>query len=130
MSTCNNCSRFRNIPICTESLIIGTLTGLANTNVYVFLKNHTTGYTYRFSATTTLYGGLTLDLTNSGYFVPTPNHDYELWVILQSSMNTDERINISIDTVNYLCAGFTFENIFVDASVIAEYTTQTLKLKS
>ena len=122
---CNICSQFRPIPTCTESLIIGD-TNLASTDVYVYLKNLSTDYLKRFSATTSLYGILTLDLTD---FKGTPNHDYELWATLQSATNIDERIDIDVDGVSYDCFGFTFENVFSDENVLAEYATQTLKLK-
>lgn len=127
--SCNNCTKFKTLPSCLEDLVIGTLTGVASTNVYVYLKNHSTGLLYRFSATTTLYGGLTIDLTDNGQFAPTPKHDYELWVTLASATNTDEREDITIDTVDYSCVSFTFENVFVGYNLV-DYTTQTLKLKS
>jgi len=125
---CNNCPKFVSIPTCTEDLVIGTLTGYASTAVFVYLKNHTTGFIHRFSATTTMYGGLTIELPDNGNFSPTPKHDYELWVTLQTATNTDERLDITINSIDYECVSFTFENIFVGYNLV-EYTSQTLKLK-
>lgn len=124
---CNPCSVFRTLPTCTVNLTIGTLP-VNTTGKYIYLKNHTTGVIYRFEGTTNLGGLLVIDVTDGGEFKPIPGHDYELWVTLEDASNIDERINITIDSVVYTCAAFTFEDIVGPDMALESYEDQTLKL--
>lgn len=127
MSYCNDCTKFRTLPSCMTNLTIGTFTGNNNASVYVYLMNHTTGYLYRISGTTNGSGVLAIDITDGGDFMPTPKHDYELYVTLQSATNTDERLTFTISSVNYTCAAIDFNQIWNEGDELAAYTNQTLK---
>lgn len=127
---CNPCSVFRKLPSCMTNLTVGTIAN-RNTAVYIYLKNHTTNHIYRFSTTSDAVTGIvTFDITDAGDFSLTPNHDYELYIILQSSTNNDERVTFSVNSINYTCAAFTVETINFDSMDVAAYTNQTLKLES
>lgn len=126
---CNQCSRFRDIPTCTDDLIVGDISH-NSTAVIVYLKNWTTNVIYRFTTTTSGTGLLTIDLTDSGELKVIPGHDYELWYTLESATDIDQRGTFTVDAVNYTCAGFTFTNITYMGYNMYNYNTQTLKLKS
>ena len=131
-SYCNPAPKFRTLPSCLTTLIIGT-TATISGSLYVYLKNHTTGYLHRFTGTTDGAGLLSLnvkdpDADGNTQFIPTPEHDYELWATTTSATNTEEKVNITINAVVYTSLGFTFERVYEDENSLAAYSTQTLKL--
>lgn len=130
MSYCNTCPTFRNLPLCLETLTIGTFTGNNNALVFVYLKNWTTGYIHRYESQLSGSSVLNLDVTDNGNFHPTPEHDYELYVVLQSATNIDERLTFTVNAVNYTCARFQFVPVMTYNMDMALYSSQTLKLKS
>ncbi len=123
MSNCNPCPIMRPLPKCMGVLTIGDTT-FNNTDVFVYIKNHTTSILTRFETTTSGTGLVTLDLTN---MYQIEGHDYELWVTLDTATNMDERINITIDAVIYTCVAITFEALYDSNDALITGQAQTLK---
>lgn len=132
MSYCNPATKFRTLPSCLTTLIIGT-TATISGSLYVYLKNHTTGVLYRFTGTTDGAGLLSLNVKDPDgssvtQFIPTPDHDYELWATATSATNTDERVSITINAIAYTALAISFERIYEDGDALTAYSTQTLKI--
>lgn len=123
MSLCNPCSASKPVLACTTDLTVGTISSLS-TAVFVYLKNHTTGFIKRYDVTTTIAGLVVITLSSNDIM---PDHDYELWVSLASATNTDERENITIDAVVYTCVKPVFRRVYGTDNVL-DFGVQTLAI--
>lgn len=125
---CNTCQSTKSIPVCTGSLVLGNITAL-NTNVYIFVKNNTTGYIHRQEATSNGSGQVSLDLSLPDPSFYNPDSQYEVWVTLQStSQNT--KLNIAISAVNYTCFDLSFNPVYGEEDENIAYTSHTLEIES
>lgn len=122
--SCSSCPRTKKILSCTTVLTIGT-TNLLSTAIYVYIKSHTTGRLYRYSATTSLTGLITATITAQQF---AEGHDYELWITLATATNEEAFLNWTIggETVN--CLGVSFQKVYNNADVI-QSGAQTLELE-
>lgn len=109
---------------CMAVLTIGTITQL-NTAVYVYILNHTTGVRVRFPATSNGAGLVTVDLTD---YPQIQDHDYEIWLTLASATNTDDRLEVTVDTVEYTCFAVSFVTVIDEQGAIATGDNQTLEV--
>lgn len=124
MTQCNPCSRMKPLSRCMAVLTIGTIAAL-NTAVYVYILNHTTGVRVRFPATSNAITGLvTVDLTD---YPQIQGHDYEVYVTLASATNADERLTVTISTVEYTCFAVSFVTVLDDQGQIETGANQALE---
>lgn len=122
---CNTCQSTKSIPVCTDSLVLGTIT--SNTDVYIFVVNHSSGYTHRQEATSGNYGELRIDLTKPDTSFYNPDSAYEIWATLQTS-SQNERLDITIDAVEYTCFNLSFNRVFDELDANVNYTETTLEI--
>jgi len=124
---CNTCQQTKSIPQCTTLLVLGTIA--ENTEVYIFVKNHTTGYIHRQEATSDEDGVLSLDLSLPDSSFYNPDSNYEVWATLRTtSQNT--KLNISISAVNYTCFDLSFNSLYGEEDENISYPTHTLEIES
>ena len=107
--SCNTCQLTKPIPTCTESLVLGTIA--SDTDVYIFVKNHSSGYIHRQEATSTLYGTLALDMSLPDPSFYNQDSNYEVWVTLQT-VSPNDRLDITIDSVTYDCFSLSFYTFY------------------
>lgn len=112
---CTTCQNTKKIPVCITSLILGVST--PSVDVYVFIRNLTTGYTHRQEATTTEDGTIVLNLTQPDSSFYNPYSLYEAWVTLTTGTITD-RLTVIIGETGYTCFALEFEKIFGDGGYI------------
>lgn len=123
MSICNPCSKTKAVLACATDLTIGTIANLS-TAVYVYIKNHTTGFTKRYDVTSSGAGVVVITLVTNDIM---PDHDYEVWITLASATNIDERITIVVSGGNYTCLKPVFRRVYGTDDVL-EYGAQTLAI--
>lgn len=123
---CNTCQLTKSIPVCTESLVLGSIA--PDTDVFIFILNHTTGYTHRQAATSDIAGLLSLDLELPDPSFYNPDSNYELWATLDTDSPND-RLDITIDSVAYDCFNLSFYAFYDDTDsniVTPEVTLEIL----
>jgi hypothetical protein len=123
---CNSCQSTKSIPQCTGQVVIGTYT--ANTDIFIFVKNNTTGYIHRQESTTDSDGKVLLDLS-----FPDPsfyNHDntYELW-INEPGSSQNIQASVSIGDEEYLCFNLLFNPLYNEDDESISYTQHTLEIE-
>jgi hypothetical protein len=109
------------LPVCMAILTIGDTTH-NTTDMYVYIKNHTTDAPVtRFEVETNGSGLLTVDLTD---YPQIEGHDYELWATLTTD---NERVEITISAVQYTCFALTFEQIEYETGALITGENVTLE---
>lgn len=132
-SYCSPYSKFIDLPICLTTLVIGTAT--AATDYYVYLRNITTGYLYRYEVTSDGAGLISLsikdpDADGAAQFLPVPDHNYEMWITTQAATNTEANVSVTVNAIAYTGFAFSFFKVYETGTDLAAYTTQTLKLEA
>jgi len=122
---CNTCQLTKSIPVCTDELVLGTIT--SNTDVYIFVINHSTGYTHRQEATSGNYGELRLNMSLPDPSFYNPDSAYELWATLTTT-SQGERLDITIDEVYYSCFNLSFNSLYDDTDSSVSYDEITLEI--
>jgi hypothetical protein len=79
---CNNCSELDPIPECTDNILLGTIE--PDTEVYIYVKNLSSGYVHREETTSDEDGYLTLDLTEPDPTYYNSDSHYEVWATLRT----------------------------------------------
>lgn len=125
MSICNPCTPCKPVLACTTNLTICTIANLG-VAVFVYLEDHTTGFIKRYDVTSTGAGAVVIALSSNDIM---PDHDYEVWVTLASSTNTEERLTMVISGANYTCVKPTFRRVYGTDNVL-DYGDQTLAIAS
>lgn len=125
--SCNNCTATKSIPTCTTDLIIGQIEDF-DTDVFVFVKNLTTGYSLRFEATSEGDGTVRLDMTLVDPSFYNPNSLYEIWITLQDEGQNQKQI-ITIDSETFDCFNLRFNTLFDEAGSIIDYLEHTLEVE-
>lgn len=123
MSLCNPCSKSKPVLACTTDLTIGTISGLTTT-VFVYIQNHTTGFIKRYDVTSDGVGLVVITLSTNDVM---PSHDYELWITLATATDTDDREDITIDSVVYTCVKPIFRRVYGTDNVL-DFGSQTLRI--
>ena len=85
-----NCSQLDQIPECTDSILLGSID--PDTEYYIYVKNSSTGFTYREEVTSDELGHIELDLTQPDPTFYNQESSYEVWVTLRDS---NERLEIT-----------------------------------
>lgn len=109
MSVCNPCLETDTLPVCIDSLIVGTISSLT-TAVFIFVKDITTGKIVRFEETSDGAGLVTITgLDTEPDFMP--NHSYELWITLAlaTSIEAKEDITVPNAAASTECISLNFE---------------------
>ena len=122
---CNTCQATKPLPTCTESLVLGTIT--SDTEVYIFVTNHSNGYTHRQSATSGPYGSLTLGLTSPAPSFYNQDGNYEVWATLQTT-SANDRLDITIDEEPYTCFDLSFYTFFNEEDITSTTSEATLEI--
>lgn len=122
---CNTCQATKSIPVCTDLLILGTID--PDIEVYIFVINHSTGYTHRQEATSDNDGIIKVDLSKPDPSFYNPDSAYEIWVTLQTSSQS-ERLDIAIDSEDYSCFNLTFNSLYNEEDSNVSYTETTLEI--
>lgn len=120
MSLCAPCTRLKNVALCTESLVIGTVAA-ANTLHNIYFRSLASGFFVKYRAVSDANGLLTL--TPADGFVLSSNTLYELWV--NTSNSTETGLDLTIDGSAAKCYTVMFDKIYYSAG--NDYTTQTLE---
>ena len=123
--SCSDCNKTKKILSCTTVLTIGLSAAYPTTAVYVYIKSHTTGRVYFYSATTSGAGLITATITAQQF---AEGHDYELWVTLATATNPEEKIDFVIDATTVNCLSVKFQKVYTSADVI-QSGVQTLALE-
>ena len=113
MSVCSDPTRVCPINWCATSTLVGTISS-AETAIYVFIKNLSTGRLQRQETTTTATGRFGLDLSDPDAQFYNSDSDFELWVTLESANNQNdarETITLMDTTTSNTCFILTFEGI-------------------
>lgn len=103
MSLCTPCTKTKDINICTDELIIGTVTPSTDYNVY--FRSLANGFIVKYELTSDSYGTLSID-TSTDELLVACNIGYELFINQTTSYNTGEDFIIGTTTVNCLNVQF------------------------
>lgn len=120
---CTTCSYTKTVPTCITNLIVGTIDDLSS-DVYVFIKNISTGKIDRFEATSDGAGLVTLSSIPTNYFMD--EHDYEIWVTLRT-VSQNDRESITIDGVSDTCWAMPLLDLYDGSGEKQAITTHTLE---
>lgn len=122
---CPTCTETKPIPKCADSLVIGAI---ANdlTNVYVYIKNLTTGRIQRADEVSDLSGQVSLDLTDPDKEFYSQNFVYELWITLRTT-DVNQKLDITIGYTTTDCFTIRFKEIY-DALDLAIFTEHDLEI--
>lgn len=122
---CNTCQATKSIPVCTEVLILGQIA--PDTEVYIFIINHSSGYTHRQESISDGSGnvGLNMALPDPSFY--NPDSAYEIWATLQTSTQND-RLDITIDAETYSCFNLCFTSLYDENDLNVSYTETTLEI--
>lgn len=111
MSLCEPCTRLKNIAICTDTIVIGTVATIS-TSYNIYFRSLANGMIVRYTATSDVNGLLTLTPTDG--FVLSPNIIYEIWVNKTNSNLEGE--NLTISGTAATCYTLMFESCFYNFS--------------
>ena len=99
MSLCDPCRKLKSISLCTDSLIIGTVTGLSQPYI-VYFKSLATGKIFSYAVTSNAAGLITLTFTAA--FPLATLTSYEMWVN-KAGDSVDDTENLTIGAVTDTC---------------------------
>ncbi len=127
MSICVKCTQLKQISLCTDSLIIGSVSAYNfNVSYRVYFKSLATGAVYSYPVTSNNTGLLTLTFI-AGFPLST-GQAYELWVN-QTGDSIDTQEDLTIGTTTALCytlSATMVYDIFYDENV--NFDSQTLEV--
>ena len=118
MSLCAPCTRLKQISVCTDSIVIGTVSSI-NTVYHIYFVSLANGMRIRYTATSDANGLLTL--TPADGFILATNHLYEIFVTTGTSVTTGD--NLTIGSTTTTC----YQLSFVDA-LHYPFISQTLEI--
>lgn len=122
--SCNCCQQTKPIANCVTTIVIGTISNLS-TAVYVYFKNKSTDKVFRFSATSSGAGVVSITVGSQKF---TNNHAYECWVTLASATNLEDKLPVTISgmTGTFTCFLVPFYHIQDNSNAPVSYSSQTL----
>ena len=121
--SCSPCSFVKPVPICVQQIIIGTISSI-DANIYVFVKNVTTGKEIRLSTITDGAGLITLDVSGLTF---SDSFTYEFKAILQTAVSINDVETITIGVDSDTCWAVPFVTIEDSNQDIINYVTITLE---
>lgn len=127
MSICNPCTRLKQISLCTDSIIIGTVDVYHfNTAHVVYFKSLANGGIYSYNVTSDGAGSLTLTLPEG--FPLASGHAYEMWVNV-SGDSIDTQSNLTIGSTTATCFTISATQVFdMYYGEFTNYSSQTLEV--
>lgn len=125
MSVCSPCIQACNVPLCTDEIIIGTISSLS-TDVKIIVHNKTTGRKSFVSTQSDGAGVVTLVTSGLGLMA---DQTYELSVLLATATNLCDGETLQIGTSSATCVNFQFENIKDSGGCQITFASQTLTPK-
>ena len=121
--SCSSCNKTNPILTCTEILTVGT--GALSTAYYLFIRNNSTGRTYRYATTSDGAGLITQDISTQQW---SEGLDYEVWITLATATNEDARENFTVDGTSIQCLAVRFKRAYDSANALIS-DDQTLALE-
>lgn len=118
MSICSPCTRLKEVALCTDSIVIGTVASF-NTSYNIYFTSLANGFILRETATSDGAGLLTLTPANG--FALAANMGYEIKVNKTNSSLTGE--NLTIGGTTATCFNVSFVH------VPYQFLSQTLELE-
>lgn len=118
MALCAPCTRLKDIALCTDSIIIGTV-GSINTSYNIYFRSLANGMVVRYTATSDGLGLLILTPING--FALSSHTGYEIFVNKTNANLTGE--NLTIGSTIATCFNLSFIH------VVYEFTSQTLEIE-
>lgn len=100
------CQESQKVPTCLDELVLGSVSEL-NADVFVDIKNVSTGYSIRQAVTTSAEGLVTINLTDPVPSFYNPNSYYEISI----SSTTQVLLPLTIDDMEFDCIAVYFEKI-------------------
>ena len=119
---CTDCAYTKIIPTCITEITVGTITELA-ADVYVFVKNISTGKIDRFSSTSDGAGLVKLSSIAANFFMD--SYDYEIWITLRSAGQND-KLDMEIDGNMDVCFAMPFADLYDGAGEKLAITSHVL----
>lgn len=125
MSLCSQCTQLKQISLCTDSIIIGTVVN-ENAPYIVYFKSLATGAIYSYPVTANANGVLTLQFVDG--FPLSTGQAYELWVNeAGDSIDTQDNLTIGATTATcYTLSATMVFNMYYD--VFTNFDSQTLEV--
>lgn len=125
MSICSPCTQLKQISLCTDSLIIGTVSE-ENAPYVVYFKSLANGALHKYSVTANSNGVLTLQFTDG--FPLASGTAYEMWVNQQGD-SIEDKSNLTIGATTATCYTLSAQTVYdVYYDVFANYDSQTLEV--
>lgn len=125
MSICAPCKQLKQISLCTDSLVIGTVAD-ENTAYIVYFKSLATGAIYSRPVTSDSNGVITIQFTDG--FPLASGTGYELWVN-KAGDSVEDTVNLTIGATTATCytlSASTVFNMYYDEFM--NYDSQTLEV--
>lgn len=123
-NVCTPCNTAKLIPACITDLTIGTI-GSNNADVYIYIKNISTGRLLRFDATSNGAGLVIVDISSQEWM---QNQAYELWITLATAVSIDDKENITISGDSFSCFEISFVQVKDEEGNVITYASQTLEI--
>ena len=105
--SCETCNRSLTLPKCIDIFDVGTIT--ANTTVFIYLQNNTTGRLIRQDAISSVTGLVQFDASD---VIFNENHSYEVYLTPFDSHSMDDRITMTGAELEYTCLNITFSSVY------------------
>lgn len=128
MVLCLTCQKTKVLPRCSTLLTIGRINHISQ-DIFIFIKNVTTGYPIRQSRTSSVAGVVTIDMADPAKNFFSQNHTYEVWVTFQDT-TIEERLPIELGGSTSECFILEFEAYYATENTAAVYATYQLQLDS
>lgn len=118
MSICISSLKTKPIPVCISILTVGEINDSAQ-NVFVFIKDITTGRIETNESTSDLNGIVSIDASDYPFL---DSHSYELWITKQSKpyYNLDITIDGATDTIVFITCNKLYGTLFVNSTLQAD----------
>ena len=128
MSVCVPCNKTELLPVCIDTINIGTITDF-DTDIFIYVRDNTVpgGREIQKEETSGSAGEVSLD---SKLFKFMPDHSYELWVTLRDATSKEDRETIDIGGTDITCLTIHFEYVKDESGVNITFTAQNIKLES
>lgn len=124
MSLCNPCKTLKNISLCTDSIVIGTVEEL-NTAYNLYFKSLATSKVYVYPVTSNGAGLITLTLPDG--FPLATNTGFEMWVNLSTDSPMIQQ-DLTIGSYTESCYNLSAERIYnLYYGSNQNFTSQTLE---
>ncbi len=125
---CNSCESSLKVPTCINNLVIGDIDNESE-EIYIYLKNTSSGYIYRQESESNVNGIITLVCTDILDMLQ-PGIEFELWATLRTS-NTRLEIFTTLpypQITSFECFNIEFERYLDEEGNCVTQETYTLEI--